>query len=217
MIAVKMLDNSSYILLLKVCREWSNFRGNTVSTKFKSNHQLVCHPLGGAVCAGLVLLIASSAPAQNLFVSEYYANSIREITPSGEKSTFGTGLLDSVGLAFNSAGDLFVADQGSGSIYEFTPGGTKRTFASGLSGPHGLAFNSAGDLFEADLGSGNIYEFTPDYLNGETPVTFASGLDNPQSLAFQGVILPVPEPSVLGLLAVGVPALLIRRQRKRAG
>jgi DNA-binding beta-propeller fold protein YncE len=111
-------------------------------------------------------------------------------------------------LAFNSAGNLFEADYGSGTIYEFTPGGTKSTFASGLNGPIGLAFNSAGDLFEADYGSGNIYEFTP----GGVRSTFASSLDGPVPLAFQ----PVPEPSALGLVAVGLIALLplLRRRSK---
>jgi hypothetical protein len=74
-----------------------------------------------------------------------------------------------------------------------------------LNNPLGLAFDSAGDLFEADYGSGNIYEYTP----GGAQTTFASGLSNPAGLAFQ----PVPEPSALGLLAVGAAAFLVRRHR----
>src|SRR5208282_429097 len=105
---------------------------------------------------------------------------------------------------------LFEADGGSGTIYEFTPGGARSTFASGLSSPYGLVFNSAGDLFEADSGSGNIYEFTP----GGARSTFASGLANPIALAFQSEMLPVPEPSTLGLLAVGMIGItLLRRHR----
>ena len=67
----------------------------------------------------------------------------------------------------------------------------------------------AQNLFEADYGSGSIYEFTPD----GTQTTFASGLHLPLGLAFQGVTLPVPEPSTLGLLAIGTLALLLRRCR----
>jgi hypothetical protein len=103
------------------------------------------------------------------------------------------------------AQNLFEADRGSGNIYEFTPGGVRSTFASGLNNPLGLAFDSAGDLFEADYGSGNIYEFTP----GGAQTTFASGLSYPAGLAFQ----TVPEPSALGLLAVGAAAFLVRRHR----
>jgi hypothetical protein len=63
---------------------------------------------------------------------------------------------------------------------------------------------------ETDLGGGNIYEFTP----GGTQSTFASGLELPEGLAFQGETLPVPEPSALGLPAVGATALLVFRRRR---
>ena len=109
--------------------------------------------------------------------------------------------------------NLFVQDSVSGDIYEYTLGGARTTFASGLSLPDGLAFNSAGDLFEADNGSGNIYEYTPSGVQQTPP--FASGftgLHNLTFLAFQ----PVPEPSVLGLLAVGVTALIVRRRKLAA-
>ncbi|MGH8022806.1 MAG: PEP-CTERM sorting domain-containing protein [Limisphaerales bacterium] len=33
-------------------------------------------------------------------------------------------------------------------------------------------------------------------------------------MAFQGVTLPVPEPSVLGLLAVGIASLVVRGCRR---
>jgi hypothetical protein len=112
------------------------------------------------------------------------------------------------GLAFNSAGALFEADLYSGNIYEFTPGGVKSTFASGLNGPDGLVFNNVGDLFVANQGSGLITAITP----GGVKSTFASGLETPVGLAFQ----PVPEPSALGLLAVGATALLVRRRRNLA-
>ena len=172
----------------------------------KTNNRIVCHSFSGAVFAGAVLLISSSVQAQNLFEADGGSGNIYEFTPGGMRSTFASGLVYPIGLAFNSAGDLFEADWGTGHIYEFTPGGVQSTFASGLSGPFGLAFNSAGDLFEADSGSGNIYEFTP----GGAQSTFASGLSDPTFFAFQ----PVPEPSAFALLAVGVTALFVCRYRK---
>jgi sugar lactone lactonase YvrE len=219
-----------------------------MKTKFKSTIRAGCHSFGGVVCAGAVLLIASRAPAQNLFVSSDLSGNIYEFTPGGVQSPFASGLDYPFGLAFNSAGALFEADLYSGNIYEFTPGGVKSTFASGLSGPEGLAFNSTGDLFVANQGSGIITAITPggvkstfaSGLNGPdglvfnnvgdlfvanqgsglitaiTPggvkSTFASGLETPVGLAFQ----PVPEPSALGLLAVGATALLVRRRRNLA-
>jgi hypothetical protein len=70
----------------------------------------------------------------------------------------------------------------------------------------GLAFNSAGDLFEADYFSGKINKFTP----SGTESTFASGLSGPVALAFE----PVPEPSALGLLAVGTFGITLLRRRQ---
>ena len=177
--------------------------------RVKTNIRAVCHSLDAAVCAGVVLLMAASTSAQNLFVGSCDGGYITGITPGGVKSTFASGLGGPEGLAFDSAGDLLEADYSSGNIYEFTPGGAKSTFASGLDNPAGLAFNSAGNLFVADQVSGNIYEFTP----GGVQSTFASGLDNPVGLAFQ----PVPEPSAVALLAVGglaLLALLVRCRRK---
>jgi glucose/arabinose dehydrogenase len=228
-----------------------------LKANFKSTIRAACHPFCGVVCAGAVMLVASSAQAQNLFVSDKLSGNIYEFTPGGVQTTFASGLSEPRGLAFNSAGDLFVAGTDSGNIYEYSPGGVQTTFASGLSLPGELAFNSAGDLFVSDDGSGNIYEFTPggvrstfasgldqpvvlafdsagnlfdsdwgtiptgtinggsinEFTPGGAQSTFASPLDKPWGLAFQGETLPVPEPSALGLLAVGATALLVRRRR----
>jgi len=135
-----------------------------------------------------VMLIASSAQAQNLFVEGVgpgpwnSSGNITEITPGGAKSTFASGLTPPFGLAFDNAGDLFVSEYNSqygiGSIVEYTSG-TPRWFAGTVSRPAGLACDSAGDLFEAEA-NGNIYEFTP----GGYRTTFVTGLNGPQALTF---------------------------------
>jgi sugar lactone lactonase YvrE len=150
-----------------------------MKTKFKSTLRAARDSFSGAVFAGVVLLITSSAQAQNLFVADYASGNIYEFTPGGAQSTFASGLGGPFGLAFNSAGDLFVADESSGDITEITPGGVQNTFASGLFDPFGLAVNSTGNLFVASPLTGNIYEFTP----GGAQSTFASGL-SPNGLAF---------------------------------
>ena len=125
------------------------------------------------------MLMATSAQAQNLFVTEAYsAGSTYEITSSGVKSTFVPGL-NGIGLAFDSAGDLFVAS--GSSIVKVTSNGNPSVFtSSGLVDAYALAFNSAGDLFVSDWGGGSIYKLTP----GGVSSTFASGLGSPTFLTF---------------------------------
>jgi hypothetical protein len=141
----------------------------------------------------------------NLFVANNYAGTITKIMANGTQSIFASGLDFPEGLAFNSAGDLFESDTYSGNIYEFTPQG-RITFASGLNYPSMLAFNNAGILFVLD-GNGNVDEFTPS--GAESP--FVSGLSG-SDIAFE----TVPEPSMLGLLGVGLTTLVLRRRNLTA-
>src|SRR5436190_23766018 len=105
-------------------------------TKFKSTPG-VAHLTTWTVCLATLILICSSAPAQNLFMSDGYSGishtlgHIYNFTSNGASSTFASGLDGPEGLAFDSAGNLFTASF-LGNIYKFTPGGARSTFASGL-------------------------------------------------------------------------------------
>jgi sugar lactone lactonase YvrE len=141
------------------------------------------HSLGITVCAGAILLLAASAPAQNLFVADSGSGNIYEFTPDGTQFIFASGLNNTATLALDSIGDVFVA--GYEEIYKFSPDGTKSTFATfvpGMSEPWGLAFDLMGNLFVSDVLSlnGQIYKFTADGVKS----TFASGLKIPTALAF---------------------------------
>ena len=126
-----------------------------------------------------LLLVALSAPAQNLFVSSIGQNTIYVVTPGGTISTFVQGITDPTYMAFNSSGDLFV--DSASSIYEITPGGKTNIFATGISDLGELAINSAGDIFAASGNvNGSIIEITPNGVES----TFASGLDIPVGLTF---------------------------------
>lgn len=117
----------------------------SLKTQFKSIIRAGCHSFGGAACAGAVLLIASSAQAQNPFESDWGGGTIYEFMPEGVQSAFASGLDEASGLAINSAGDLFAGDY-SGRIHEDTPGGAQSTLASGLNEPVGPAFQTVPEL-----------------------------------------------------------------------
>jgi PEP-CTERM motif len=149
----------------------------------KTKNVSLYRSIGAAACGGAVMLMASGALAQNLFVSAGDSE-VYEYTPAGAQSTFASVSVPS-GLAFDSAGDLFVGNNASGTISEwkagFVSGQTPTVFASGLPGVTGLAFNSAGNLF---VGGGaadsTIYEYTP----GGVRSTFATGVGAAEGLAF---------------------------------
>jgi DNA-binding beta-propeller fold protein YncE len=135
-------------------------KNQTIQFK-RTTPPLACQLFGRLVGLAAVILICSSAAAQNLFMSDGYSGisedlgHIYKFTPTGASSAFASGLDGPEGVAFDSAGNLFMAAEGN--IYKFTPGGARTTFASGvsLSYLYGLAFDSAGNLFVADPGAGN--------------------------------------------------------------
>jgi hypothetical protein len=95
-------------------------------------------------------------------------------TPSGQLSTFASGLYAPQVLAFDTADNLYVSNMGynifTDTILRFTPGGARSTFASGLFNTAGMAFDSAGNLFVQEAYSGSsIYRITP----GGVRTTFA--------------------------------------------
>ena len=138
------------------------------------------HSLGVAAGAGLFLLIAGAAQAQNIFLSDYGNGALYEYTPTGARTTFaliGTPLNGPEGLAFDSSGNLFVANAFPGNIYKFTPGGVQSTFATGLYYPGTLAFSPTGDLY-GDDSHNNIFKFT---ASGAMS-TFIAGLPGPSGI-----------------------------------
>lgn len=186
------------------------------------NNNILEYAVGGG--PAMVFISGLSSPnslafdkAGNLFVVNQAgdvagAGYVTKITPGKVQSTFASGFSNPNSLAFNAAGDLFVSSGNAGTITEITPGGTPTPFASGLNAPDGLAFDNQGDLFVTDAGvnmqNGDLTEFLAG--GGENVTTPVS---KPISIAFQGEMLPVPEPSVLGLVGVGIATLMIYRRK----
>ncbi len=163
-------------------------------TNFKCASSLARQLFSSVAYLGAVILICTSASAQNLFVSgsEPQKNclggcgAIYKFTWDGGQSIFASGLTDPWDVAFDSAGNLFVVDYartglvGNAVIYKIMPNGVRSTFASGLSYPAYLAVDRTGNVFVADHNQGIIYQYKPT----GSRATFASGLHHPVGMAF---------------------------------
>ena len=162
-------------------------------TKFQSALGFASRLFSTVTSLGAVILICSSAVAQNLFVSgtgcvgDPSCGHIYEFTWDGVQSTFASGLTAPGGVAFDNSGNLFIADcencrtpRADFAIYKITSNGVRTTFASGLSYPLHLAADTAGNLFVSDYTNGIIYKYTPT----GSRATFASGLYHPLGMAF---------------------------------
>jgi len=161
---------------------------NLTKIKFKSVFSTARQLFSSVACLGAVILICTSASAQNLFVSgsDLHGGAIFKFTWDGGQSIFASGLTDPWDVAFDNAGNLFVVDYassglvGNAAVYKITPNGVRTTFASGLSYPSYLAVDNTGNVFVADYNQGVIYQYKPT----GSRATFASGLHHPVGMAF---------------------------------
>ena len=160
----------------------------------KTNNRCGSHAAGlscsGLFYAGAMLLLATSAPAQNLFVSDSGGSTIYQYTPGGVESIFTTAVRFPEGLAFDSAGNLFVPSLTDGTISEFSPGGAPVPpvpFTSGLIAPYGVTFANSGalsgNLFVADAGQDRVFNYTPGGVQS-TFISLAGSGYSPYGLTF---------------------------------
>jgi hypothetical protein len=131
--------------------------------------------------AGMLLLLAAGASAQNLFVCQYGSSNIVEVTPGGTTNIFASvPATGAASLAFDSAGNLY-AGAYDGNIYKFTPNGSRSVYAPGTFALS-MAFDQSGNLYTVAFGS-TVTEIS---TNG-TKSTFATGLADTFGLAFDRV------------------------------
>jgi sugar lactone lactonase YvrE len=137
---------------------------------------------GSVALAALAILAPGRASALpgDLYVANWYNNTIEKFTPGGVGSVFAnTGLSSPYALAFDNSANLYVANYGNSTIEKFTPGGVGSVFATTTVRPYALAFDAAGNLYAASLSS-TIQKFAP---NGVGSV-FVNDIANPSGLAF---------------------------------
>ncbi len=78
----------------------------------------------------------------NLYVANFFDNTVDKITPGGVVSTFiNTGLNGPKGLAFDSSGNLFVANFNIGEIAEYNSSGALITAGFNATGFAALPIN----------------------------------------------------------------------------
>ena len=129
--------------------------------------------------------------ARNIYVADFYNNTIRMVTPAGVVSTFAgqagvAGYADGAGgvalfngpsgVAIDAAGVLYVADKGNSTIRKITAAGVVSTVAGqpGVTGstdgsasvalfnnPRGVAVDAAGDVYVADTANDTIRKIAP--------------------------------------------------------
>ena len=127
------------------------------------------------------------------------ASTIFKFAPGGVESTFGSLPGQSLGLAFDAAGNLYASDAFDQTIFKFTPAGARSVFVgpaafTSVQFPVGLAFDRFDNIFfgrfghlyvstegnEGGAGGDAILVFAPD----GTESTFATDLADPRGLAF---------------------------------
>jgi DNA-binding beta-propeller fold protein YncE len=125
---------------------------------------------------GAIFALATTAHAQNLYVSAQYPGTHRiyEYTPDGTQSIYATGLSHPRGLAFDSIGNLFAAeildrdDHAIGRVLKFNLRNHVSTVGSAAYFEfEGLAIDIAGNAYvmatddRSPTAAGTIFKFTP--------------------------------------------------------
>jgi sugar lactone lactonase YvrE len=130
----------------------------------------------------LAAMLASSARADTLFVSNRETATIRKITAAGEVTTFATVDYFPFGMVVNRNGDLLVASsQLTNKINRITPDGVVSRLLSlpRVFDATGLALSRAGNLYVCSQGG---YSLTR--VVGSSAVAYAPGFVLPFGMAF---------------------------------
>ncbi len=122
--------------------------------------------------------------AGDIFIADYVAADVVEVTPGGVQTTVpAAGLGSPVGVAVDGAGDVFIADLDLSHVVEVTPSGVQTSVGSGLGSPIGVAVDGADNVFIADQGNTQVVKVTP---TGVQTIVPATGLSTIWGVAVDG-------------------------------
>jgi PEP-CTERM motif len=152
------------------------------------------------IASATTMLTLASAPAQTVFVTDFYNNNILRVD-----SITGTAVPPAVGsvslpaaLAYGPDGFLYSASQGTASVAKINPttGAVvgSITFGGQIQAPGGIAFAPNGDIFVSDFhdqttaASGSVKRFSVNPATGVATLitTLASSLNQPSGLLLNG-------------------------------
>ncbi len=119
----------------------------------------------------------------NIYCSNYMGDTVFKFTPSGEVSSFITGLNTPNGLAFNSNQELYVCDGQGNTIYKYDINGALLESYPVSGHPSGIVKNFDDESMIFTLYTGNkIYRLDPD--GTITLLSEAEELDGPVGIVF---------------------------------
>jgi len=119
----------------------------------------------------------------NIYCSNYVGDTVFKFTPSGDVSSFITGLNTPNGLAFNSVDELYVCDGQGNMIYKYDIDGNQLDSFSVPGHPSGIVKSPDSDIMIFTKYQGNsIHSLAPD--GTEDLISDADDLNGPVGLAF---------------------------------
>jgi sugar lactone lactonase YvrE len=126
----------------------------------------------------------------NLYVANFYGNTISKITPNGQATTFAS-VNAPIGVQFDAHGVLYVSSPFINTISKVSADGTVTPFVtSGLIQPLAMVFDHSGNMYVTNFGVGPPNKPTPGagFVTKITPdgmvSTIVAGLTGPTGLVF---------------------------------